>query len=241
VKYFLLSFFFVSLFSACNDEEEQPDILTGLIAYMPLNGAAYDSVSATTGTIHEATPAPDRNGAAGQAMQFAGNDSSYIDFGDLEGASFPENIFTISCWIRAADTTSTLSVLSKRTDTGPFEYSMDNHFNIRSLNLDNWVPNGAGTVYGIDPLDASVPVKPGIWQHIAFVADGELLRAYADGVLQGATDIRQAGMSFGNTTAPFVIGRGGAFGVNHYFNGAIDEVRLYNRVLDAEAVRALAK
>lgn len=174
-------------------------------------------------------------------MQFSSVDSAYIDFGDLVGASFPANEFTIACWVVAIDTASALAVLSKRTSAGPFEYSLDNHFNHNVLNLDNWIASGANTVYGTDPLNASVQIKPGTWQHLAFVADGEFLKVYVNGVLQSSEDARKTSSDFSNTNAPLMIGVGGAFGVNHYFNGCIDDIRMYNRALDAEAIRVLSE
>ncbi len=224
---------------SCN-EEQTPDITTGLTANIALDGSAEDLVSSATGTIHDATAAPNRLGEIGKSMQFNAVDSSYIDFGDLDGVSFTGNQFTISCWLLAIDTARRMAVLSKRTPAGPFEYSFDNHFYLSFFTLDNWVSSGAGTVYGIDPLKASASIEAGTWQHIAFVADGEFLKAYVDGVLQYGVDARISGMSFSNTTAPFIIGAGGAFGVNHFFNGCIDDIRIYNKALNAEAIRFLA-
>src|SRR6187549_3517058 len=92
---FLLLFFF-----ACKkDEVTHPDIITGLVANMPLNGSAFDSITGTTGLGHHITPASDRHNMPNQSVLFSRIDSSYIDFGDLATLSFPNNQFTISCWI----------------------------------------------------------------------------------------------------------------------------------------------
>jgi hypothetical protein len=85
------------LFSCKKDDVDHPDIQTGLVVNLPLDGTAYDSISAATGAVHSAVPATDRHGEIGKAILFTRTDSSFIDFGDLSGASFPSNQFTISC------------------------------------------------------------------------------------------------------------------------------------------------
>ncbi|MDB5282635.1 MAG: WD40-like repeat protein [Bacteroidota bacterium] len=208
---------------------------------IPLDGTAYDSVTHTTGTIHNAVAASDHHSQAGKAMMFNRADSSYIDFGDLDNASFTGNVFTISCWINVTDTSGqSLSVLSKRTPVGPYEYSLDNHFSHTVFDLDNWTAGGGTSIYGIDPLKASVPVQLNAWQHIAYVADSVSLKVYVNGTLQSGSDLYVQGLSFANTSAPLVIGDGGAFGKHLFFNGSIDDIRMYSRALDAKAVSYLS-
>lgn len=234
---FLLLFFF-----ACKkDEVTHPDIITGLVANMPLNGSAFDSISGTTGLGHHITPASDRHNMPNQSVLFSRIDSSYIDFGDLATLSFPGNQFTISCWINVVDTEKTLAILSKRGVTGPWEYSLDNHFNTAVLNLDNWLPDGSTSVYGTDPLQASAFFPVMAWEHIAYVADGTTLKVYVNGVLQGGTDQHNAGLSLADTDAPFVIGNGGGYGQNYYFNGCVDDLRVYNIALSTETIQYLAQ
>lgn len=230
---------FTCVLCSCSGKEKGPDITTGLVVHIPLDGTAVDVISNTAGIVFKAVPAADRNGEPDKAMYFPPGDSAEIDLGDLEAASFTNNIFTVSCWVQTVDTLEVRAVLSKRAAGGPFEYSLDNHFNRNAYTLDNWVSSGAGTVYGVDPLNAAATVALGAWQHIAYVADGSTLKVYVDGVLQSGTDVRQAGKDFGNTSAPLMIGVGGAFGVNHHFSGSIDEVRMYNRALNTEEIQAL--
>lgn len=210
-----------------------PDITSGLVVNIPLeNGVAYDSVSGTTGTIYRATPWVNRHNTHGASLTFPSSDSAYIDFGDLANASFTNNIFTITCWVYVLDTTQTIAVLSKRGTTGPFEYSLDNHFNHNIFNLDNWTESGSTSPYGTDPLKASVGITPNTWQHIAYVADGGNLKVYVNGKLQSNTDAYNSGASLSHTSGHLVIGNGGGYGRNYYFNGAISDIRMYNKALD---------
>lgn len=183
MKYKKLLFFIVLALASCHPYRPSTDIISGLVVNIPLHGTATEGVSGTQGVIYNATATSDRHGAAGYAMLFTAADSSTIDFGDLPLASFDStNQFTISCWVRVTDTTGNMAVLGKRGVTGPFEYCMDNHFNHNGFTLDNWTANGATSIYGIDPLKAYVAITPGQWQHLAYVADGNSLQVYVNGV-----------------------------------------------------------
>ena len=175
-------------------------------------------------------------------MLFTAADSSYIDFGDLPLVSFDATAqFTISCWVKLTDTASNMAILSKRDPTGPFEYCIDNHFNHNGFTLDNWIESGATAIYGIDPLKAQAPLSAGVWQNVVYVADGNNLTVYVNGILQSGNDQRNAGINFSNTAAHFVLGNGGGYGRNYYFNGAIDDVLIYSRALPLNAIQRLSQ
>ncbi|MHB9131012.1 MAG: LamG-like jellyroll fold domain-containing protein [Armatimonadota bacterium] len=84
-------------------------------------------------------------------------------------------------------------------------------------------------------LAASAPglIKPNQWHHLAMMYDGVTLTIYCDGAAVGKREIakkRSAGSGI------FCLG---ARPDNHVaFTGNIDEVRLYNRPLTAEAIKA---
>jgi hypothetical protein len=174
------------------------------------------------------------------AMYFSSADSSYIDFGDIPAASFTSNQFTISCWVQVSDTSHVGAILSKRGLTGPWEYSLDNHFSRQVFNLDNWVDNGGTSVYGTDPLKASATISVNNWSHVAYVANGTNLVVYLNGVLQTGTDNYNTGLSFSHTSGHLVIGDGGGWAQNYFFNGTIDDIRMYNKALDATTIKYLA-
>lgn len=238
MKYYLLPL--LCLVAACNKPAPQPDVTTGLVADIRLNGEGYDLVSNTTGTAYNITATENRYGLANRAVHFNAADSAYINFGDLEGLSFTNGAFTISCFVKVEDTSKPVAVLSKRGINGPWEYSLDNHFNHAWFNLDNWVEGGNPSVYGVDPLDASATIHTGHWQHLAYVADGSTLRVYVDGAQQPGIDSLTPGAYFTNTNAHFVIGNGGAYNKNWYFTGAIDDIKIYNRALEPAAIALLS-
>ena len=226
---------------SCKDKQTAPDITTGLVVNIPFDGNAIEAVSGTNGVIYKATYSSDHHNAAGKAMYFNPADSATVDFGALPLASFDStNRFTICCWVKVADTTASIAVLSKRSDTGPWEYAITNQFNHNGFILDNWVADGSTSVYGTDPLNAFVALKPAQWQHIAYVADGSTLQVYVNGVLQTGIDRHNGNYSFTATAAHLVIGNGGGYGRNYYFNGCIDDIRMYNRALPAATIQYMA-
>ena len=80
------------------------------------------------------------------------------------------------------------------------------------------------------------PLLADTWYHLTATYDGENLKAYRDGVLitdnpnpTGSPDSETSPLNFGrHTESP------------QYFNGTVDEIRLYNRALSAQEVAALA-
>ncbi len=241
-RFYFLPLMFVVLYSSCNqNDKQQPDLTTDLVALIRLDGNATEEKSGITGNNNNATATNNRHGEANKAMFFNRADSAHISFGDIENLSFTDNIFTISFWVKIKDTSNRIAVLSKRAPFGPFEYSIDNFFGKNILAFDNWKAPGGPTVYGIDPMKATAPIELDKWQHFVFVGTGNEVRVYLNGVLQSGIDTHNANNFFDNTDAPFEIGNGGGWGSNHYFNGSIDDIYIFKRVLDEEAIKFLAR
>jgi hypothetical protein len=85
----------------------------------------------------------------------------------------------------------------------------------------------SGTVNGTAPLAANT------WSHLAATYDGTMLRLYVNGVQTAS--IAQTG-SIATSTNPLQIGGDNIFG--QYFQGLIDEVRVYNRPLSQAEIQA---
>ena len=235
-------FFFLLIIMSCKKEEDpyEADIISGLTANISLDGIAYDSISGITGIIVKAIPTANRHGQTNAAMLFNRLDSAYIDFGDLANGSLINNDFTISFWFMVSDTLAPLAILSKRGVFGPWEYSIDNHFDKAFFTCDNWINDGTTTVYGTDPLKAGAAITINEWTHVAFVGDGTTLSVYRNGLLQPGNDTRKDSLFLQDTNAPFIIGNGGGYGKNYYFNGAIDDIRIYNVPLKSTSIVLLA-
>src|SRR6267143_636106 len=71
------------------------------------------------------------------------------------------------------------------------------------------------------------------WTHLAVTYDGAMLKLYINGLLVASTP---ATSQFTTSTNPLFIGGDQTQG--QFFNGKIDEVRVYNRGLDASEIQA---
>ena len=73
----------------------------------------------------------------------------------------------------------------------------------------------------------------GAWTHVAAVRQGRTLKLYVNGTRVTTSQLR-AGPLFNLTNdRPLLVG----FGAQHYFSGAIADLRLYHGALGTDAVR----
>lgn len=103
-------------------------------------------------------------------------------------------------------------------------------------NLDGYmiaIRSGTWQVYSRGTwLDSGVAPRYGSWQHIAMTNDGSDLKAFVDGTVATSTT-----PGSGSTTAQsFYVARNGSSGTS-YFNGQVDEVKLYNATLSAAQIQ----
>jgi hypothetical protein len=71
-----------------------------------------------------------------------------------------------------------------------------------------------------------------VWTHLAATYDGAMLRLYVNGALAGSTALTG---SLDATTGPLRIG--GNSVRSEWFNGLIDEVRVYSRALSQSEIQ----
>jgi PKD repeat protein len=89
------------------------------------------------------------------------------------------------------------------------------------------VGGGTWTSTGVVPL--------GSWHHVAVTYDGTWVRFYIDGALDRVVPV--AGLVFGRVTDALVVGANPRDG--GYFDGLLDDVRIYNWALPSAAVDGL--
>ena len=158
------------------------------------------------GTISGATWVAGRVGAA---LNFTG--SGVADLGDLDlpGA------FTVMAWMQTRSLYSGTcgSLVMKALDYG---------FEICGGQLSARVGSGGSWSATVSQPLTSADLNT--WKHVAMTFDGTTLRLYVGGVLIGS-----APGAHTTTNAPLLFGRWTP--ASEYWNGLIDEVRIYGRVL----------
>jgi large repetitive protein len=97
------------------------------------------------------------------------------------------------------------------------------------------VPGGGNTVGSTDnTILGTTPLAPNAWTHLALTYDGTTLRLYVNGVQ--ISSLATSGGPMVTSTNPLQIG-GDAF-QTQYFQGTIDEVRVYNAVLNQTQIQS---
>ena len=94
-------------------------------------------------------------------------------------------------------------------------------------------PSGHVFIGNQDRYSPGNPVPPNSWTHLATTYDGSTLRLYVNGAV--ATSMPLTG-AIGSSTNPLRIGGNSIWA--EWFNGLIDEVRVYDRALTAAEIQS---
>jgi hypothetical protein len=184
--------------------------------------AADSSGNVNSGTINGATWT---TGKIGSALNFDGvND--YVDCG--RGASLNiTDAITISAWVKlAADNPTWTRIIQKGSANNHYGYVVGIHTNKVEFQRDF---NNADFT-----KSKSYSVVPNVWYHLAGVYNGRTAVLYVNGI--EATDAWK-GTQFNSESDILYIGRRSRDCAN-YFNGIIDEVKIYSRALSAAEIKA---
>jgi hypothetical protein len=75
------------------------------------------------------------------------------------------------------------------------------------------------------------------WSHVAALYDGNLMKVFVNGQLDATLTV--GAITPETTTSPLTIGYTNETGQARYFDGAIDEVEIFNRSLSAVEIKAI--
>ena len=133
---------------------------------------------------------------------------------------------TLSAWIKPTASQSGWRTIVQR--------QIDAYFLNASNDTGPLRPSGGGTFGGVtDFVSGSNPSPLGVWTHVALTYDGSMMRLYVNGT-QVATNAMTGSIEPGSS--PLWIGCNQPYG--EYFNGLIDDVRVYNRSLSQAEVQS---
>lgn len=214
---------------------EQVNLSQGLIAHFPFNGNANDiSGNALNGVISNAILTADKDGTANSAYYFNGA-NSYITlpFSNLYNLN-PQDSFSISVWILPdlANPWPAQSLVVKAP------YNPD--FNLSSWNYGSYMLNYkamSGYAYNHVLNGTSTLSNDPCWYNIITTYKNGIWKLYVNGALE-SSDLSQTKFILKDGTSKIVIGRKGESS-GDYYKGKMDEVRLYNRVLNFDEVKAI--
>ena len=156
---------------------------------------------------------------------FNGN-GDYVEISDNNSLDIIGN-FTIEAWIKPNDIGGEKTILVKDNADQCGNYGLF----LKDGNL-SYVSAGACGWHG---RSSNSKIKSGIWQHIAVVGIGTNLNFYIDGEFKDEINI-------GSITGPINsdnlwIGRSNNTLTNLYFNGLIDEVRIWDMAKSSSEIQ----
>jgi predicted outer membrane repeat protein len=207
----------------------------GLVAYYPFNGDANDETgNGNDGTVYGATLTEDRFGCSNKAFSFDGvND--YIEVSSTKGFPTGSNARTISLWFKWSEIkwpSPGIEILGYGTNSESHRLGI----------WIGWLHNlGIETCMYDRVFSWEGDTK---WHNLAVTyPEGETssdkFKLYFDGVLQSGIFNTGNGVRTLNTdSSPLTIGVLPQANV-YYFNGLIDEVRIYNRALSNNEIQLL--
>ena len=233
--------FFLLTSNACFS---QVNLTRGLVAYYPFNGNANDnSGNGNNPVFNNATLTADRFGVANSAYSFNGIDN-YIKIPNSISLN-PASAISICTWVKVKDFYTGPcrgnSIVMKGNTEGSPAYKLrldENHYpgnyscgpNV-DLTHEFFYGQGQGSVKGYN----YEWVQTGRWYSVVYTYDGKTAKLYVDCVLKMSVDV--PGIKMTNDEDLF-IGSTGLPGYPYWFNGVIDEVRIYNRAINPTEVMA---
>ena len=203
---------------------EHNEISDGLVAYYPFNGNANDeSGNSNNGTVYGAQLIPDRLGNANSAYSFDGvND--YIVIPNSESFNIVEQM-SLSYWV-------------KLETPGPYYYP---HHMIEKYGSWGTGQRDWDIMFGINSsVDSThnvwnLNLMPEVYYNVTTTYNGEVLYLYVNGSL---VDTNEFQTLIPITVTDIVIGKY-TLGEGYYFDGVLDDIRIYNRALSPDEVSAL--
>ena len=180
------------------------------------------------GTCQTGTSAAWTNGATGKinsSLNFDGVDD-YISIPNVSQLKFGLNNFSISTWIKGPPSQANFRYIIIKT--GSSRYSIETFGNNWFWRLDDDQAHVAQTTVTKTILDNN-------WHMLTLVVDRTNQKAYSytDGVL--STTPNNISSLIGDISPPNNLFLGGT----SYFNGQIDDVRIYNYALTAEQIKTV--
>jgi hypothetical protein len=190
-----------------------------LIAHWPLDEGqgviAYDSVAENDGIVFGDPVWQPEGGQVNGALEFDGIDDIVVAKSVLNPQDGPFSVFT---WIQGGAPGQ--AIISQQTGVNWLQVDVDG-------TLMTELTKSGGRTTG-DALYSETVVTDGNWHRIGFVWDGSQRNLYVDGIHIGMDS--QSGLD--GSTGGMVIGVGQGNQAGSFWSGLIDDVRIYDRVVE---------
>jgi len=218
----------------------QPKIkmTTGLVGYWKMDDNADNTTvrdysgKGNNGTFSDATgnPFTSAHATSGQisgALSFDGTDD-YVNAGN--GSSLDvRKAFTFSAWVMNKANNTNNAIVGNYSGNG-FGYR-NFSLNFNSANIAITIGDGSGVNYQVAQSSVFTASTLNEWHYITGTYDGGTLKLYVDGIFRSGP---------ASTVTPTYTASANFIGKTssaYYFNGLIDDVRIYNYARTAEQIK----
>lgn len=215
------------------EQSQVPNIADGILGQWSFNaGTPEDDFGVNDGVNYGSTLAMDRFGNPSQAYDF---DNSYIRIPNDGSLSFGTGDFSISAWFNTTESSATGVILNKGESTG----SLPRIFIRTNAGSDNrlqWRIGSGNTNLTRDLTDPAL--FDGNWHHVIVVKIGGAMRFFVDGTLVDQISHATFNNVNVNSSRPILLGvqdsvLSASSPMTSYFDGGIDDVRIYGRAINA--------
>jgi concanavalin A-like lectin/glucanase superfamily protein len=220
-----------------------PAPLSGLVLHYPMetlvrgavaddSGNALDGrVVAGTGTVRLVSSLP----GYGRAIQLTGDQHQYVDV--PSSPVLDVDAYTLSAWVRYTGVVSdqTLDRWEVLEKAGAYWMNIRTDGRVRVGGFYGGCSNPSWTY-----LDSTRAVPAARWKHVATTYDGTWLRVYIDGRAAGAKRVSGRTCVSGEPLAVGAKNNPTKGLLEAFWDGRLDDVRIYGRALSAGEVGRLA-
>jgi len=196
-----------------------------LVAFYPFNGNAIDSTNnKNNGTVNGAVLTTNRLGIANSAYSFNGV-NNYISIPSSSSLNISTDKLTIASWVKANTLNGYQQILSKAINIDDASREFGMYLSSGNLAFETSTTNGRFDVTSSNSVTNQ-------WAFLVSTYDGVALNYYINGILVNSTP--QSGNII-NNSYDLKIGMFGD-GIQSPFNGAIDDIRIYNRAISQNEI-----
>jgi hypothetical protein len=209
--------------------------LAGLVAWYPMDDMASNTADVVGGINGSCVPAEcpmQTTGHHGNAFLFDAADDC-LGIPDLGQLSL--QTYTISIWARQ-DTSDNCSAIAKRIDvSGNVLNSWQIETNTGEQIMATMNSGGTGNSRTTSPMNT---VALGQWRHVALVVGSGLRTLYYDGANVASSPWSDT--AYDSNKIWIGCDDNGGAGFSLHWNGALDDLQVYNRPLTVTEIQALA-
>ncbi|MGE0560905.1 MAG: LamG-like jellyroll fold domain-containing protein [Flavobacteriales bacterium] len=212
-----------------------------LVALYFLDGDGNDAVGSNNGTIIGATLTTDRNSNINSAYSFNGS-GDWINIGNYTDLAITGDI-TVSAWVKTPNSWPSTyrdpHIYARNSDPistiyGVCLYINNAHLTSRKF---GFILKSGNNSWGNDFVVSNSILQLNTWYFIVGVRQDDVVKIYVNGTLEG-TDIGSLDpINYGPSPSASIGQKDGTS--PHWFNGTIDDVRIYKRALSTTEIQTL--